>query len=282
MSDDRLEQALRDLLAHRAGSACPSEVARAVGGERWRELMAPVRAAAGRLAARREVEVTQRGQVVDVASARGPVRVRRPQQTYGRGMLPERRTARLDVLVPGSVAPQPDGTLRVTGTVSLVRDADRVLVVDPGMVPRREDLLDALAALGVRPSDVTDVVLSHHHPDHTLNVALFPVVPVHDVQAVYEGDRWTRRPADGVLLAPAVRLLATPGHTGQDVTTLVGTPDGVAALTHLWWTGEGPADDPYAPDRALLSAQRARVLEVADLVVPGHGPAFRPGEATPR
>ncbi len=261
---------------------CPSEVARAVGGERWRELMAPVRAAAHRLVANGEAEVTQRGRVVDVASARGPVRIRRPGAAYGRPMGPESRTARLDVLVAGSAAPQPDGTLRVTGTVSLVRDAGRVLVVDPGMVPRRAAILDALAALGVRPDDVTDVVLSHHHPDHTLNVALFPVVPVHDVQAVYEGDRWTRRGAEGVLLTPSVRLLATPGHTPQDLTTLVGTPDGVAALTHLWWTEEGPADDPYAPDRAQLAAQRARVLEVADLVVPGHGGAFRPGEATPR
>lgn len=192
------------------------------------------------------------------------------------------RTARLDVLVTGSAVPQPDGTLRVVGTVSLVRDAGRVVVVDPGMVPDRGAILDPLAALGVGPQDVTDVVLSHHHPDHTLSVALFPVVPVHDVQAVYEGDRWTRRAADGVALTPSVRLLATPGHTPQDLTTLVGTADGVVALTHLWWTADGPVDDPYAPDRDLLRRQRERVLALADLVVPGHGAAFVPGEGTPR
>ncbi len=197
-------------------------------------------------------------------------------------VMPTSRTARLDVLVAGSAAPQPDGTLRVVGTVSLVRDADRVIVVDPGMVPDRAAILDPLAALGVRPQDVTDIVLSHHHPDHTVNIALFPVVPVHDVQAVYEGDRWTRRGADGVLLTPSVRLLATPGHTPQDLTTLVGTPDGVVALTHLWWTADGPAEDPYAPDREVLRAQRERVLARADRVVPGHGPAFVPGEGTPR
>ena len=195
---------------------------------------------------------------------------------------PETRTARLDVLVAGSAAPQADGTLRVTGTVSLVRDGDRVIVVDPGMVPDRAAILAPLAALGVRPEDVTDVVLSHHHPDHTVNIALFPVLPVHDVQAVYEGDRWTRRGAEGVLLTPSVRLLATPGHTPQDLTTLVGTAEGVAALTHLWWTEQGPAEDPYAPDRDVLRASRERVLALADLVVPGHGAAFVPGEATPR
>ena len=93
---------------------------------------------------------------------------------------PLARTARLDVLFTG-YARMP----HVAGTVSLVRDADRVVVVDPGMVPSREALLGPLRELGVRPEDVTDVVLSHHHPDHTVNVALFPVVPVHDVQAVY-------------------------------------------------------------------------------------------------
>lgn len=187
------------------------------------------------------------------------------------------RTARLDVLFEG-YARLP----HVAGTVSLVRDEDRVIVVDPGMVPSRDALLGPLAALGVSPEDVTDVVLSHHHPDHTVNVALFPQVPVHDVQAVYEGDVWTSRPADGVQLTASVRLLATPGHTAQDITTLVGTPDDVVALTHLWWTAQGPAQDPYAPDTDQLRAQRERVLALATRVVPGHGPAFVPDGDTPR
>jgi glyoxylase-like metal-dependent hydrolase (beta-lactamase superfamily II) len=187
------------------------------------------------------------------------------------------RTARLDVLVEG-YARSP----HVAGTVSLVRDAGRVVVVDPGMVADRDRILAPLRELGVRPEDVTDVVVSHHHLDHTVNIALFPVVPVHDFQSVVEGDVFTRRPADGVQLTPSVRLLATPGHTPQDLTTLVGTADDVVALTHLWWTAEGPADDPYAPDRDLLWQQRERVLELATLVVPGHGAPFRPAEGTPR
>ena len=187
------------------------------------------------------------------------------------------RTARLDVLVEGYVR-RP----HVAGTVCLVRDEDRVIVVDPGMVADRDLLLRPLRELGVQPEDVTDVVVSHHHLDHTVNIALFPVVPVHDVQSVITGDRFDARPADGVLLTASVRLLATPGHTPQDVTTLVGTPDDVAALTHLWWSAEGPADDPYAADRDQLRAQRERVLAVATLVVPGHGAPFRPTASTPR
>jgi glyoxylase-like metal-dependent hydrolase (beta-lactamase superfamily II) len=187
------------------------------------------------------------------------------------------RTARLDVLVEGYARPP-----NVAGTVSLVRDGDRVVIVDPGMVAHRELILGRLWELGVGPEDVTDVVLSHHHPDHTLNVALFPVVPVHDFQWVMDADRITRRPVDGVELTPSVRLLATPGHTPQDLTTLVGTADDVVALTHLWWSAQGPADDPYATDRDQLRRQRERVLEVATLIVPGHGGPFRPDSSTPR
>lgn len=187
------------------------------------------------------------------------------------------RTARLDVLVEGYArAPH------VAGTVTLIRDGDRVIVVDPGMVADRELILRPLRELDMLPEDVTDVVLSHHHLDHTLNVALFPVVPVHDFQAVMEGDHVVRRSAEGVQLTPGVRLLATPGHTPQDITTLVGTADDVAALTHLWWSADGPADDPFAPDREALRQQRERVLAVATLVVPGHGAPFRPGSSTPR
>ena len=77
-----LEQAILDLLDERAPKTiCPSDVARAVGtADGWRELMQPVRDAAGRLVARGEVEVTQKGEVIDLATVRGPIRIRRPER----------------------------------------------------------------------------------------------------------------------------------------------------------------------------------------------------------
>jgi hypothetical protein len=79
--DARLERAINALLDRRAADAsiCPSEAARAVDQEGWRQLMPAARAAAGRLAAAGSAEVTQGGQVVDIRTVRGPVRVRRPR-----------------------------------------------------------------------------------------------------------------------------------------------------------------------------------------------------------
>jgi glyoxylase-like metal-dependent hydrolase (beta-lactamase superfamily II) len=126
------------------------------------------------------------------------------------------------------------------------------------------------------------VVFSHDHPDHTLHAALFPNARFHDYQAIYQGDVWDDRAAEGFDVGPNTSLMETPGHTDQDISTVVHTDEGVVVLTHLWWTAEGPLDDPYAPDAAVLRASRERVLALQPArIVPGHGPAFVPGPTTP-
>lgn len=77
-TDRRLEETITALLAERRAGAtiCPSEAARAVGGEQWRDLMEPARAAARRLTTAGRVEITQGGKVVDPSTARGPIRIR--------------------------------------------------------------------------------------------------------------------------------------------------------------------------------------------------------------
>lgn len=163
---------------------------------------------------------------------------------------------------------------RVASTVSLVIDLPHVIVIDPGMVPSQAMILEPLAKAGFTPGLVTDVIISHHHPDHTMNVGLFPEAQVHDYWAVYHHDRWLDLPAEGRQVSPHVRLLETPGHTREDITTVVETAEETVAFTHLWWGADGPELDPYATDQSALEAGRRRVGEAADLVVPGHGAPF--------
>ena len=74
----RLRTVILELLERRGPgkTICPSDAARALAGRDFRPLMDAARAAAG-LVADGEIEITQRGQVVDIAHARGPVRLRR-------------------------------------------------------------------------------------------------------------------------------------------------------------------------------------------------------------
>jgi hypothetical protein len=77
--DGALETAILELLAQRSSRAtiCPSEAARVVGGEEWLGLMEPARAAARRLVVVGQIEITQKGAVVDPSTAKGPIRLRK-------------------------------------------------------------------------------------------------------------------------------------------------------------------------------------------------------------
>lgn len=68
---------VRRLLRERGAgkTICPSEVARALAPDDFRSLMPLVRDVAGALVDAREIVVMQKGSVVDLASARGPIRL---------------------------------------------------------------------------------------------------------------------------------------------------------------------------------------------------------------
>ena len=167
-------------------------------------------------------------------------------------------------------------TDRVGSSISLVRDGDALIVADPGMVARRSLILDPLAALGVSAEAVTHVFLSHHHPDHTVNIALFPNAEVVDFWARYRDDLWLDHDGDGYRLSPKTQLWLTPGHTEEDATLVIEADDATYALTHLWWHADRtPEIDPLGDDQAAIEVGRARVLAAADIVIPGHGEPFR-------
>jgi len=77
--DQSLERAILDLLDHRkqGSSICPSEAARHVDPDHWRDLMEDTRNAARRLVERGVCKITQHGKVVDPSGFKGPIRIRR-------------------------------------------------------------------------------------------------------------------------------------------------------------------------------------------------------------
>lgn len=75
----RLTAVVSALTHHRGPdrSICPSDAARAIGGEDWRDLMEPAREAARQLARTGQVVITQKGAGLDPDQPwRGPIRIR--------------------------------------------------------------------------------------------------------------------------------------------------------------------------------------------------------------
>jgi glyoxylase-like metal-dependent hydrolase (beta-lactamase superfamily II) len=165
----------------------------------------------------------------------------------------------------------PDGESRTASTVALIQSERAIVVADPGMVKDRGLILDPLKRAGVSPQDVTHVFISHHHPDHTVNIALFPNAEVVDYWSRYKGDVW-RDHDDNHEIAPGITVLRTPGHTKEDASLVVESTDGTYVFTHCWWYPDlSPDKDPTAWDQAKLDESRQKLLAMADWIVPGHG-----------
>ena len=155
--------------------------------------------------------------------------------------------------------------------------ADAVAAMPEGQAPqdprmthwrRPKTLAGELEALGVKPADIKYVAVSHTHPDHIGNVALFPHAMLLVQKAEYEwptpfgAGRFkpehpvTKLEGDHDVFGDgSVTILATPGHTPGHQSLLVRLPktgalvlSGDAVHFRSNWDNRGvPANNVMAP-----------------------------------
>jgi glyoxylase-like metal-dependent hydrolase (beta-lactamase superfamily II) len=111
-------------------------------------------------------------------------------------------------LPPGAPSDLGDADVRAF----IVRDDSRVILIDTGMQADGADLDTAMTAADLTWADLSDIVLTHHHPDHIS--ALAHVMTRAPEAAVWSGDELpqTTQVGEGHRVG-ALRVLATPGHT---------------------------------------------------------------------
>ena len=156
-------------------------------------------------------------------------------------------------------------------TIALMRGRGRVVLVDAGSFNMRRLLVEQLHRRGLTPADVTDVILTHAHYDHSINWIMFP----HATNMIGAGElAWAgaqpyghtlvpelyirdlavspqlRRVEEGEEVFPGMRALAAPGHTPGHLIFHLATP-----LRDVIFTGDA------AKNRAEL------VGGIADMVM---------------
>lgn len=174
-----------------------------------------------------------------IALREGGMNVPNDNAVFGVGLTP---AAVSEVL---TAAGQPGDTLALSIQPLLVRTGDRLVLLDAGagasMGAGAGKLPASLSAAGIQPSQITDVVISHSHPDHIAGLVgadgalTFPNARVHIAAA-----EWTFLKANpqlaalvtaieskvvqiqpGAVIAPGVTTIAinghTPGHIGVEV-----------------------------------------------------------------
>ena len=119
-------------------------------------------------------------------------------------------------------------------TIALLRGHDRVALIDTGSFGQRHLILQRLNANGLVPADVTDVLLTHSHWDHSINWVMFPNARIYidgDELAWSLREPWGTTPvpelyvreldaskqlvriAQGATTIPGIATHSAPGHT---------------------------------------------------------------------
>src|SRR3990172_10495012 len=81
------------------------------------------------------------------------------------------------------------------GRAYLYQEADRLTLIDTGLPGSAERVFGAIERIGRRPEELRQIVITHHHPDHTGALAgvverTGAQVPVHALDApVVRGER---------------------------------------------------------------------------------------------
>jgi len=181
---------------------------------------------------------------------------------------------RVEVLCPGMIRRDGPVVLEARSTATLVFRGEKRLLVDTSGPQNRQMLAEALRSRGLSPSDIEMVVLTHAHGDHEGNLGMFPQARMiahraEGGEATFESD---------VEIWEGVRLVHTPGHTPGSISVLVEAGEMFAMAGDAIPTEDNarkwvPPGHHYDRRKAMRSMEM--LVDMADVVVPGHGPAFR-------
>lgn len=165
------------------------------------------------------------------------------------------------------------GEEKTCPTVSLVKDKNIIMVVDPGVLESQQMLINKLEEHGISASDVNYVCITHSHIDHYRNIGMFPDAKTLEYFGIWDknvSNDWWEAFSDNI------RVLKTPGHDDTSITLIVKTEQGqVAVCGDVFWKENYPLIDAYANNQDKLNESREVVLENADWIVPGHGPMYK-------
>jgi glyoxylase-like metal-dependent hydrolase (beta-lactamase superfamily II) len=181
---------------------------------------------------------------------------------------------RVELLVEGFVRRDGAGVWSASSNVTLVHDDGVVLLVDLSTPDRQPEVLDALHRRGLTPEDIDAVLLTHLHIDHIGALSLFPHTRIIVPEGVSQGSRLQFCNPTTLHLSRHTFVLRVPGHTANDIALGLHAEDGrtVIIAGDLFPVSLDPDSPTKALDQPALAASRQRVLEMADVIVTGHGP----------
>ncbi|XP_055847970.1 metallo-beta-lactamase domain-containing protein 1 [Episyrphus balteatus] len=145
-------------------------------------------------------------------------------------------------------------------------------------------ILEALKEHSIKPEDISAVVSTHGHPDHTGNNNLFLNAKWHIVgQTIMHKDKFLIHiPFTPFELTRDIRVIETEGHTLSCVSVIVENSSlgGVTAISGDLFEKKEDIDDPVlwqevgSENQKAQFKNRSKIADMANWIIPGHGEGF--------
>jgi glyoxylase-like metal-dependent hydrolase (beta-lactamase superfamily II) len=191
------------------------------------------------------------------------------------------------------------GRFHAKCSVTLIRagkEGELLSLVDAGREKDKDEICHALLSKGVLPGQIEAIFLTHNHPDHMLGVVNFNA-NVYAPDSVYNVGNYKKSEIDSYevfpkdfqrigaeiqTFIPEIKLIATHGHSGWDMSVVYQKGNGpkIAMVGDLFWSEQDFYEDnrftDLCEDSLKQEISRGHVREVIKpgVIVPGHGAAF--------
>lgn len=189
------------------------------------------------------------------------------------------KSAEVTVLQPGYAIWQKRlKAQKADGTISLIKSAKNILV-DTGLPKDKDIIVNKLKSNGLTPEKIDYVICTHGDADHISNNNLFLKAVLIVGFDIYHDDIASFFQKN-FKIDDNVTVTSMTGHDERSIGVLVKTAKGLVAITGDLFEYEN--DWKQAKDWIAFSKQpkshiknRAKVWELADFIVPGHGQMFK-------
>lgn len=176
------------------------------------------------------------------------------------------------------------GSFKASGTITVVKGEHHNILVDTGNPWDTGELLSELSKANLEIKDIHYVVCTHGHSDHVGNLNIFlqsTHIVGHDIAYKDNYEDIAFKEGEPYEIEDNIEVISTPGHMHHDISVVVkNTKHGTVVIAGDLFECEKDLDDSTiwkekSEDKELQEQSRQRVLEIADYIIPGHGPGFK-------
>jgi glyoxylase-like metal-dependent hydrolase (beta-lactamase superfamily II) len=190
-----------------------------------------------------------------------------------------KRLAKVHIIQPGyAIWSKKMKAQKADGTISMVISSVNA-IIDTGLPKDKTVILKSLTKFGLTPEDIDYVICTHGDADHISNNNLFPKAKLIVGFDIYKGDSATFF-QHSLRIDSNITVSAITGHDDRSIGVTVSTSEGIVVITGDLFEYKNDYKDignwiAFSKEPKQHIKNRAKVWEMADYIVPGHGNIFK-------